>query len=350
MYFCTCIWLCKVPSHYGATGNAKGSIKAVRRIIMGYSMQLESETVYVNTEFFSPRILEHRLSYEDNSLSMELSDISLNDFHLIRGRQAANEDISFAIHFDTSFYVTHFVLGDTLNTSKQNPWASSLNTYRLYYQDRDQSESGYIGKNQQYDFFEMAFRKSFLDGLVEEDELLADKLFSRFGKEEYRSARASPIIPDMDSCLGAMDSKVFTGALQQLYLETKARELLLLQIQALMKTESAVSTLKSADIDCLHEAKHYIERNYRRPCSIIDLAKIVGINQTKLKRGFKELFGTTVFGYVRDLQMERAKQLLLEEGLYVSEVADQVGYNHPQHFTVAFKRKFGVLPSELKNS
>lgn len=315
---------------------------------MAYSMQLESEIVHVKTDFFSPRILEHKLSYQDESLSIELSDISLNDFHLIRGRQASKKDISFAIHFDTSFYVTHFVTGNTLNASKQKPWGSSLNTYRLYYQDRAHSESGIMGKDLQYDFFEMAFRRSFLDGIIEEDGPLAEKLFRSFSKEEYRNAQAAPINHEINICLQELNSDVFTGALQQLYLETKARELFLLQVQALMKKENTVFKLRPADIDSLHHAKNYIEQNYQTPCSIIDLAKIVGINQTKLKNGFKDLFGTTVFGYVRDIQMEKAKQLLLEERLYVSEVADQVGYNHPQHFAVAFKRKFGILPSELK--
>src|SRR5690606_27424647 len=167
-------------------------------------------------------------------------------------------------------------------------------------------------------------------------------------KEEYRTAPKRPIQPTMFQCINDINSDLFTGSLQQLYLETKAAELFLLQIQALKNNPVTITKLKARDIECLYEAKLYIEKNYHTPCTIIDLAKIIGINQTKLKSGFKELFGTTVFGYVKDLQMEKARQLLLDEKLYVSEVADQIGYKHPQHFAAAFKRKFGILPSELK--
>jgi AraC-like DNA-binding protein len=46
--------------------------------------------------------------------------------------------------------------------------------------------------------------------------------------------------------------------------------------------------------------------------------------------------------------MYEAHRLLLDEQMYVNEVADLVGYKHPHHFTAAFKRKFGIMPKELK--
>jgi len=128
----------------------------------------------------------------------------------------------------------------------------------------------------------------------------------------------------------------------------KASELFLLQVQALEKMPVRRTKLKARDIECLHEARLFIEKNYYTPCTIIDLPRTLGINQTKLKCGFKELFGNTMFGYVKDLQMEKARQLLLDGKLYVNEIADRIGYKHPQHFAAAFKRKFGILPSELK--
>lgn len=75
---------------------------------------------------------------------------------------------------------------------------------------------------------------------------------------------------------------------------------------------------------------------------------MVGINQTKLKSGFKQLFGTTVFGYLTDIRMEKARLLILSEKKNVGEVADLVGYQHPHHFAAAFKRKFGYSPGKLK--
>ncbi|MDR6784983.1 AraC-like DNA-binding protein [Pedobacter africanus] len=69
----------------------------------------------------------------------------------------------------------------------------------------------------------------------------------------------------------------------------------------------------------------------------------------KLKDGFKALFGTTIFGLVRELRMVNARRLLLDEKLQVNEVAEKVGCQHPHHFAVAFRRRFGILPGTLKS-
>ena len=74
----------------------------------------------------------------------------------------------------------------------------------------------------------------------------------------------------------------------------------------------------------------------------------MGTNQQTLKKGFKELFGTTIWGYYNNLRMETAKDLLINQEKSIAEVADNIGYKNPQHFTVAFKKKYGILPSILK--
>lgn len=315
---------------------------------MGYKMQLEAKTVCVENEFFSPQLLESTTNFKDDTVSMELNDVSLRHFHLMRGKHSAEADSTYSLDFYNSFYVTHFVLNNACGAEKSSPATYSAKTYSAYYQNKEQSETGIIGARQEYEFLELAIQQSFLEAVINEDEPYSDTLFNSLCKEEYRIAPKRPILPAMYQCISDMNSNFFSGSLQQLYLETKAAELFLLQIQALKNIPVIHTKLRPSDIECLHEARLYIEKNYHTPCTIIDLAKIVGINQTKLKSGFKELFGTTVFGYVKDLQMEKARQLLLGEKLYVSEVADQIGYKHPQHFAAAFKRKFGILPSELK--
>lgn len=315
---------------------------------MGYKMQLEAKTICLENDFFSPQLLEKTTTFKDDAVSMELKDVSLHHFHLMRGKHSAEADSTYSLDFYNSFYVSHFVLNSALGTEKSTPAASSVHTYYAYYQDKEQSETGFIEARQQYEFLELAVEPSFLEAVINEDQPYSDTLFNSLYKEEYNIAPKRSILPPMLQCINEISSSVFTGSLQQLYLETKATELFLLQIQALKNNPLTITKLKPSDIECLHQARLYIEKNYHTPCTIIDLAKIVGINQTKLKSGFKELFGTTVFGYVKDLQMEKARQLLLDEKLYVSEVADQIGYKHPQHFAAAFKRKFGILPSELK--
>lgn len=76
-----------------------------------------------------------------------------------------------------------------------------------------------------------------------------------------------------------------------------------------------------------------------------------GTNDYKLKIGFRQVFGTTVFGYLRNQRMEQARQLLLEKQMNVSEVAQTVGYTSFSRFSTAFKHYFGITPKAYqKNS
>lgn len=72
------------------------------------------------------------------------------------------------------------------------------------------------------------------------------------------------------------------------------------------------------------------------------------INSPKKNKGFKELLGVTLFTYLTDIRMEKAKELLLDGNSTIREVAEIAGYSYPRHFTTAFKKKFGFSPQELK--
>lgn len=155
------------------------------------------------------------------------------------------------------------------------------------------------------------------------------------------------VTPSMANIIRDIDNAPYSGHLRRLYLESKIQELMVMQIGAFTQPEKTTS-LKAKDKDLIHEVKIYIEENPGSNKSIVELAHMVGINQSKLKRGFKELFNHTIFGFITDIRMEKAQHLLLEKEMLVNEVADLVGYKYPQHFTAAFKRKFGFLPGELR--
>src|SRR3546814_929631 len=81
--------------------------------------------------------------------------------------------------------------------------------------------------------------------------------------------------------------------------------------------------------------------------SLVGLAHAVGANEATLKKHFKAVYGTTVFGFLTARRMELAKALLLANELKVAAVAQEVGYKYASHFTAAFRRHFGVLPTKL---
>ncbi|WP_312397379.1 AraC family transcriptional regulator [Chryseobacterium sp.] len=140
------------------------------------------------------------------------------------------------------------------------------------------------------------------------------------------------------------------GIFKKIYLEAKISELLLLQLEQLFSNETSKSSLIKKDEEKIYAVREFIVNNLDKNHSLIELAHHVGTNEFTLKKGFKELFGTTVFNFWNDAKMTQAKKMLLNGSMNVSEVSDLVGYKNPRHFSAAFKRKYGMIPSMLKNN
>lgn len=149
----------------------------------------------------------------------------------------------------------------------------------------------------------------------------------------------------------------FQGITKKIYLESKVWELMALLIEEERERHqgrSSAATLKPDDVDRIHHAKDILTQQSDNPPLLLDLARQVGLNDCTLKRGFREVFGTTAFGYLHDYRLEQARQLLLENRLNVSEVAVQVGFGSCSYLSKVFRKKYGVSPkqyqSQYKNS
>ncbi|ESA35327.1 transcriptional family [Leptolyngbya sp. Heron Island J] len=143
----------------------------------------------------------------------------------------------------------------------------------------------------------------------------------------------------------------YQGLTRQLFLESRALELIALQLP-LGLTEKEIHSshyiLKKDEVDRIHYAKKILLNNLENPPSLLELAQRVGLNDYKLKRGFRQVFGTTAFGCLYQHRMERAKILLQSNYSTVTEVAQAVGYASTTSFSAAFKKKFGMSPRNYK--
>ncbi|MFN8416377.1 MAG: AraC family transcriptional regulator [Cytophagaceae bacterium] len=162
-------------------------------------------------------------------------------------------------------------------------------------------------------------------------------------------AENAPITPEMHLVLKDIINNDRKGAYKRLLLEAKVLELIRLQLEQYEQlTREGSSSLRQKDRDQMQEVRDIIENNIQSPCSLIDLAHMVGTNEFNLKKKFKEVYGTTVFGYLNRLRMEEARSMLLRGELSIGQISDIVGYKNSNHFSTAFKKYFGINPSELK--
>ncbi|SEW39596.1 helix-turn-helix transcriptional regulator [Chitinophaga arvensicola] len=283
-----------------------------------------------------------------SGFQLRLQEMTFNHLELRWGsyENPAARELSF--HPDKKAIVSHFRLQD----------AGAASTHAI----REKEFVIYREAPEAYQLQVPATRhktRSFFELLVPEDFFMQlftteSRFMDRFQQNEQVNIPSpeftARMLPGMYAIIHDLQHAPFTGTLKAAYLETKATELFLSQVWQLDQPANRInSRLAADDVARLHSIKDYISRHYNQSLSITALARTAGINQLKLKNGFKALFHTTVFGYIAELRMNEAKRLLLEEKMMVNEVADRIGYRYPQHFTAAFRKKFGLLPKDLKN-
>ena len=106
--------------------------------------------------------------------------------------------------------------------------------------------------------------------------------------------------------------------------------------------------LSKQDITYIRQAKTILDENFDKHITIPTLARQSGINEAKLKEGFKELFGHPIHTYLQQLRLEKAKQLLLTTTMPITDITYHIGYSHVTHFTTLFKKEFGLTPTEWR--
>lgn len=169
-----------------------------------------------------------------------------------------------------------------------------------------------------------------------------------------RAAAFSSCSLDIDlgiqQCINAVLNCRYENELKQLFLFSKAVELLVLQAESLNRAQlpEARYVKNEYDRERILFARNYLLQHMDYPPGLSELARIAGINEYKLKRGFKEMFNQTVFEYLAETRLEIARTDLLEKRKSVTQIAFELGYASLSHFSTAFKKKFGVAPSKLR--
>jgi AraC family transcriptional regulator, transcriptional activator of the genes for pyochelin and ferripyochelin receptors len=170
------------------------------------------------------------------------------------------------------------------------------------------------------------------------------------GKTVTFSKNALPIDIPTQNAIDAVINCKFNDSLKRVFFLSKAMELMVLQADAHAKSLNKNSThIKSDyDRDRIIFARDYMLQHIDTPPTIAELSKIAGINEFKLKKGYKEIFGSTIFGHLADARFQLAQDALSERKKSVSEIAFELGYSSVQHFSIAFKKKFGITPKQAQ--
>ena len=177
------------------------------------------------------------------------------------------------------------------------------------------------------------------------DDVLSFKHSSSFSKILSLCGRTRMV-------LEALLNHTYTDSLENIYINAQTQMLLLYSLECMLGDKDVESfqckfLANEADRGKIIKAREVLLQNIGEPLTIKELSRKVAINECYLKKGFKELFGTTVFDFYQSQRMEHARYLLYEKGLSVTEVSVMLGYSSISHFSTAFKKHTGLKPCEL---
>ena len=144
----------------------------------------------------------------------------------------------------------------------------------------------------------------------------------------------------------------YTDSLENIFINAQTQMLLLYSLECMLGEKEVEAfqckfLANGADREKINLAREILLEHIGEPLTIRELSRKVAINECYLKKGFKELFGTTIFDFYQSQRMEHARYLLYEKGLSVTDVSVMLGYSSISHFSTAFKKHTGLKPCEL---
>lgn len=298
-------------------------------------------------------------SQESISNAEPIAQVALNfpgsiQFSAQRYEQAANWE------FDSKASIIYSSAAST--SSAKNLQLSFCIQGKIYCNQSDKrcaschvSENGCDSEMPTLDVLQLQFSEKYLQQFLNTQENSID-LLSTLSKETNRniSEKNFTVSTKLKTAISALLSNSYEGTLGNIFVNAQLQMVLLYSLEShSKKQEEPIFVCKflanTDDRKKIMAARDVLLKNINTPITIKQLSRKVGINECYLKKGFKEVFGSTIFEFYQTQRMEHAKYLLYEKGLSVTEVSDLLGYSSISHFSTAFKKQTGIKPCELLN-
>ncbi|HEY5464684.1 MAG TPA: AraC family transcriptional regulator [Hanamia sp.] len=164
-------------------------------------------------------------------------------------------------------------------------------------------------------------------------------------------SKTLPLCGKTRTVLNSLMNHNYSDSMENIFINAQTQMLLLYSIECMggegEDDFSCKFLANEADREKISLARDVLLQHIGEPLTIKELSRKAAINECYLKKGFKEMYGTTIFDFFQSQRMEHAKYLLYEKGLTVTEVSASLGYSSISHFSTAFKKHTGIKPCEL---
>ncbi len=164
-------------------------------------------------------------------------------------------------------------------------------------------------------------------------------------KKYYSQENVSPAIAVI---LSQIMNYNLHPSIKELYIKGKVYELISLYFNKSddADIEQCPFLVDEDNVRRIRQAKEIMISRMAEPPTLAELSEEIGLSLKKLKEGFKQIYGDSVFSFLFDYKMEYARKMLETGQHNVNEVGLRVGYSTASHFISAFKKKYGTTPKK----
>lgn len=162
-------------------------------------------------------------------------------------------------------------------------------------------------------------------------------------------ALSLPITAPLRHLMRELVSPAYAGGMARLYRQSKAMEFVAHQLDLMARENTARQTPSGRELIRVRRARDRLLDDLRNPPALDELAASVDLTPRRLNAGFRAVFGTTVFDYLRDARMDAARRILDDgQDVPLKQLAWTVGYGQATNFATAFRRRYGVSPGRYR--
>jgi len=202
----------------------------------------------------------------------------------------------------------------------------------------------------EYRTLHIVFSSQFLDKLLPVFQYLEEWLASDSPQPRLLFNIHSWLPEQLKNVIDTLLHCSYINGQRQFYREIKAMEFFCLGLAPNANEITPAVKLTRRNIELIHRSKHIMDTNFDRHITIASIVRQTGMNEFKLKAGFKQIFGISMFEYLMKTRMQTARNLLLETDKPIKEIAVLTGYATKQSFLNAFKRYFHDTPGAFRKN
>jgi AraC-like DNA-binding protein len=192
----------------------------------------------------------------------------------------------------------------------------------------------------------IAIAKDYYTELLSDSEVWSAEMKKKLHNNITLYTGELTLTPHMAQVIHSIFASQLSGSLKKLLIEARVQELVAMQLHSM--TSASARTSSAGKPEVFRAIRDYLDETFLHEHTLKAIARHFGVNEFALKKGFRENFNTTVFDYLLTRRLEHGRELLLNTSQTIQQVSSVVGYKYPNHFSVAFKKQFGISPAQIR--